>query len=211
MANIGAIQTKYAGHLFRSRLEARWAVFFDVLGIPWKYEHEGYEVGGHKYLPDFYLPKSNDWCEVKGDKDGFRNDFNKMSSILGPNSPLPGFVDGDSSLILLSDIPLVEGFATVFHPALFRPKGTGKTARGWSSFISTKNGESNIQMCLSDGNLIGLFLGLGFVKDVLSDCDSDGWDVSSVIAKTALRLPLVNSAYEKARSSRFEHGESGAI
>lgn len=30
---IQAIQTRYAGHHFRSRLEARWAVFFDYLGV----------------------------------------------------------------------------------------------------------------------------------------------------------------------------------
>jgi len=31
-----AIRTKYKEHLFRSRLEARWAVFFDALGIRWE-------------------------------------------------------------------------------------------------------------------------------------------------------------------------------
>ena len=36
--------TKYAGILFRSRLEARWAVFFDALGISWEYEPETFLV-----------------------------------------------------------------------------------------------------------------------------------------------------------------------
>jgi hypothetical protein len=31
--NMKAIETRYAGCLFRSRLEARWAVLFDHLGI----------------------------------------------------------------------------------------------------------------------------------------------------------------------------------
>jgi hypothetical protein len=31
---VRAIKTEYKGYLFRSRLEARWAVFFDVLSIP---------------------------------------------------------------------------------------------------------------------------------------------------------------------------------
>ena len=31
-----AIETKYKGFRFRSRLEARWAVFFDALGIEWE-------------------------------------------------------------------------------------------------------------------------------------------------------------------------------
>jgi len=36
--------TKYAGITFRSRLEARWAVFFDALGISWEYEPETFLV-----------------------------------------------------------------------------------------------------------------------------------------------------------------------
>jgi hypothetical protein len=32
---IVAIPTRYKGYHFRSRLEARWAVFFDALGIKW--------------------------------------------------------------------------------------------------------------------------------------------------------------------------------
>lgn len=38
MSEIKPIQTRYKGYHFRSRLEARWAVFFDALGIAWKYE-----------------------------------------------------------------------------------------------------------------------------------------------------------------------------
>jgi hypothetical protein len=54
---IKAIPTRYAGCHFRSRLEARWAVFFDALGIQWEYEPEGF-VGwfNEPYLPDFLLP-----------------------------------------------------------------------------------------------------------------------------------------------------------
>ena len=63
---IKAIETKYAGHRFRSRLEARWAVFFDYLGIPWEYEKEGYMVNDVAYLPDFWLPSWRMWLEVKG-------------------------------------------------------------------------------------------------------------------------------------------------
>jgi hypothetical protein len=33
-----SIQTRYSGRYFRSRLEARWAVFFDALGLKWDYE-----------------------------------------------------------------------------------------------------------------------------------------------------------------------------
>lgn len=57
MGTIKAIETVYKGYRFRSRLEARWAVFFDTAGIKWDYEPEGYDLGEHGYyLPDFFLP-----------------------------------------------------------------------------------------------------------------------------------------------------------
>lgn len=61
-----AIETKYKGYRFRSRLEARWAVFFDALGVKWEYEKEGYDLGeAGWYLPDFWLPDVSLWAEVK--------------------------------------------------------------------------------------------------------------------------------------------------
>lgn len=74
---IRAIETRYGGCRFRSRTEARWAVFFDALGIAWEYEREGYELPSGRYLPDFWLPQiqgnpglvENEigvWFEVKG-------------------------------------------------------------------------------------------------------------------------------------------------
>ena len=60
-----AIETVYNGYRFRSRLEARWAVFFDALGVVYQYEPEGYDLNGVRYLPDFWLPQLNCWVEVK--------------------------------------------------------------------------------------------------------------------------------------------------
>lgn len=65
MSDIRPIETHYKGYRFRSRLEARWAVFFDALGIRWEYEPQGYDVGGRRYLPDFYLPDSKTIVEIK--------------------------------------------------------------------------------------------------------------------------------------------------
>lgn len=61
------IETQYAGVTFRSRLEARWAVFFDRLGVAWRYEPEGYHLDdiGEKYVPDFYLPRELLYIEIK--------------------------------------------------------------------------------------------------------------------------------------------------
>src|SRR5262249_22063830 len=50
---------------FRSRLEARWAVFFKELGIAYAYEHQGFDLAGEWYLPDFWLPRAKAFVEVK--------------------------------------------------------------------------------------------------------------------------------------------------
>lgn len=53
---IKPIETHYKNYRFRSRLEARWAVFFDNIGHIWEYEVEGYTLSdGRKYLPDFVI------------------------------------------------------------------------------------------------------------------------------------------------------------
>jgi hypothetical protein len=68
--SIRAIETVYRGYRFRSRTEARWAVFFDALGLKWEYEVEGFELPSGRYLPDFRLhpelPTRGVWFEVKG-------------------------------------------------------------------------------------------------------------------------------------------------
>lgn len=65
-----AIETFYKGYKFRSRLEARWAVVFDSIGLSWEYEAEGFELpSGAAYLPDFEIVFPNAkkiYCEVKG-------------------------------------------------------------------------------------------------------------------------------------------------
>lgn len=63
--SVTPIQTEYDGYLFRSRLEARWAVFFDNAGIDYEYEPEGFDLNGEYYLPDFYLPDFEIYVEIK--------------------------------------------------------------------------------------------------------------------------------------------------
>ena len=56
MGEIKAIETVYNGYRFRSRLEARWAVFFDALGVEYEYEPQGFVLpSGKHYLPDFKI------------------------------------------------------------------------------------------------------------------------------------------------------------
>ena len=53
---IAAIPTLYRGRMYRSRLEARWAAFFDRLG--WTYEYEPFDLG--KWSPDFMITEPFD-------------------------------------------------------------------------------------------------------------------------------------------------------
>ncbi len=100
---IKAIETIYNGYRFRSRLEARWAVFFDALGIKYEYEKEGYDLGELGwYLPDFEIEvpeaileheisngiRNKFFVEIKGDKNdkiGIEkaNKLDRMSNDLG--------------------------------------------------------------------------------------------------------------------------------
>lgn len=82
-----AIETEYKGYRFRSRLEARWAVFFDKLGLKWEYEPEGLELPtGEWYLPDFYIELWECYIEIKPriPWEYFSGD---MMLIAGPEAP----------------------------------------------------------------------------------------------------------------------------
>lgn len=60
---IKAIPTTYKGIEFRSRLEAKWAAFFDLCG--WRWEYEPCDFDG--WIPDFqlYLGAKSPFVEVK--------------------------------------------------------------------------------------------------------------------------------------------------
>ncbi len=100
---IKAIETRYRGYRFRSRLEARWAVFFDALGIEWQYEPEGFELAdGTRYLPDFWLPKQRTWVEIKGQKP--TDDERMKCYLLADGAKCPVFlVSGNPSAELIQD------------------------------------------------------------------------------------------------------------
>ena len=80
------IDTRYNGYRFRSRLEARWAVFFDALGVKYEYEKEGYDLGeAGRYLPDFWLQQVDMWAEVKPNEltDEERKKCNALAKLSG--------------------------------------------------------------------------------------------------------------------------------
>lgn len=84
--DIPTIQTLYDGVEFRSRLEARWAVFFNSIGVKWIYEPEGFDLDENiKYLPDFYLPYFESYFEVKPfDIETFNSDLKILPTLYKP-------------------------------------------------------------------------------------------------------------------------------
>lgn len=100
MTDIKAIQTEYNGLKFRSRLEAKWAVFFDTAKIRYEYEPEGYETeDGERYLPDFYLPDFDLYVEVKRDTEAGRKEIiEKCKSFIQWGGKI-------KMILILSDIP----------------------------------------------------------------------------------------------------------
>lgn len=93
-----AIETHYRGHRFRSRLEARWAVFFDTLDLLWEYELEGFELqDGTRYLPDFRVrtPQgSHRWIEVKPPIVSTDSKFESFCKALEPEGETAVLVSG---------------------------------------------------------------------------------------------------------------------
>ena len=96
---IKPIETVYNGYRFRSRLEARWAVFFDAGHIRYEYEPEGFALqNGEKYLPDFYLPDFDTYVEVKPDRPTALDELTKAEHSIYWGSPI-------KKVLILSEIP----------------------------------------------------------------------------------------------------------
>ena len=104
-----SIPTKYKGIAFDSRLEARWAVFFDECKWRWTYQpfdlkgwspHFSLKIGNVSYLVNVQPTTEDDshlmdyLCEVTKDRDE-----NTQLLLLGPH-PQPSFCRGD-------DIPVI--------------------------------------------------------------------------------------------------------
>lgn len=209
--NIKPIETIYKGYKFRSRLEARWAVFFDAAGIKYEYEPEGFDLGnGIYYLPDFYLPevelrnkKKGLWVEVKGvlnddDKkkiglfsgeltwDGKRlvNTY-EQQGIAGGIGYNPE-VCSNNPIVCVGAIPHGFNGSWPWHNEDEDFFWTFNHVDGdwyWLDFYKRKDG--SVCVCGPD-------------NDYMMD---DGWH----------GFEKLNDAYIKARQARFEHGEAPIV
>lgn len=191
MNQLTAIETRYAGRRFRSRLEARWAVFFDRLAIPWDYEVQGYVVDGTPYLPDFELdfgiPSGEPFLvEVKGAQAELDRDLMAaVATTLRRN------------VLILGPVPTVELGATgVLHWAVGYDPETM-----WHQLMFGYSGGKRMRCAPYQ---IGWDYRHAPPVEVVFG--------STVRFVNAPRRVL--AAYDAARTARFEHGETpraGAI
>lgn len=136
---IKAIETIYPwpdGHRYRSRLEARFAVFLDLMGIDFRYEHEGFDLGGLWYLPDFWIPDSNIYIEIKEPSVMADEDIQKVIR-LAKQIAQPAYI------CARPDVPIMTIVATPSHwtyvPSYFVHcpicRGLGFTAETFDNYV----------------------------------------------------------------------------
>jgi hypothetical protein len=197
---IKAIETTYAGCRFRSRLEARWAVFFDHLGTPWQYEAEGYETSGGRYLPDFWLPEVEVWVEVKGE------------------------LSHPALAKLMKAIPDLRPSTRRLVPQLVLLGSVPAPGEPWThTRFDTLRDLVLVTNAFWDVNFHGEVRLTSIGHSAVFDKDYDWMQMeeerSSVIREMAVNVAFsnnlvldapVNAAYVAARSARFEFGANGA-
>ena len=107
------LPTNYKGYTFRSRVEARWSVFFTHLEWEWKYEDQGYALeAGDNYLPDFEirLPNTDEWyVEVKPDN------FDKFDQVEYMDKLQRFTSEAGKNLLILDGNPSCKPFDVVCH------------------------------------------------------------------------------------------------
>ncbi len=195
--SITPIETRYNGYRFRSRLEARWAVFFDTLGIEYRYEHEGFNLDGLYYLPDFYIPSVEGWFEVKGDVELSDVDREKIERLARASNRLIGVlagdIDGYQRVRICGRSPVASAVEWLFGRWVFCPICHSAAIVVTLAPVATGNNEV---LCLSRQR----------------KCTAARMPVSfreRVISAQPWTDPRIMRAFDAARSARFEHGENG--
>lgn len=176
-----AIETKYNGYRFRSRLEAKWAVFFDAAGIKYEYEPEGYDLGeAGWYLPDFWLPELKIFVEIKG-KSLSRSEELKIEELSKYNP-----------VLVLKQIPSPDDPCACYYDDSDNESGSMYSHGGF--------GDRPYLFCTCPvcGKIGIEFDGRGARVDDCCPNSDKGYTYDD---------PRFINAYAKARQARFEYGE----
>ena len=201
---IAVIQTIYRGYRFRSQLEAKWAFFFDMLQVEWVYEPEGFTVhtDGRSvcYLPDFYLPATDTWVEVKGWEGGLRTDAARIETVIREMGR-SGRIRPDSAhslpgLLLLGPVPEAHAGLTL-HPIVV-PDASGNLAWAWAGWV---------QQGMTHAHLTGASCESS--DDLPREWSLNHWPVDPDRLDGVLLdcNRAVAEAQRQARFARFDHGD----
>ena len=198
--DIKPIETEYKGYKFRSRLEARWAVFFDALRIRYEYETEGFEWGDWKYLPDFYLPDEDIYVEVKPRRDGALDELWRAIRVMDANKKM---------LLILRDIPFDNRGNVWWFPLYYHHPVTCDFEGVRVSIGFNKDGSYLVRdwyICMKQR-----LFGVPVEKNVSEVNDFDVEQDQAFPARYVLEEKELAEAYRKARQARFEHGEKPEV
>lgn len=206
---IHAIETFYDGCRFRSRLEARWAVFFNAAKIRYVYEPEGfYSKDGQAYLPDFYLPDCNVYAEVKGLKPGIGAEIKRAIDVMTYNKEI---------LIILPDIPNAEECGVFWLPVYYYHPLCGITGNR-CAFLSYEYYEDDAhKIRLVKNFAVGIRCHINawkpeFIeKEIFAKPDKDMKCNDDFPVRDLFDGPLLRSCFMKARQARFEYGETPEV
>ena len=198
MGDIKPIETFYNNYRFRSRLEARHALCYDLLGIRYEYEPEGLVLSdGSFYLPDFYLPDLHCYVEIK--RNGLQTTDEGKKAIWKISDGMR--TDSWAGLICFGD-PLDDN-TTLFCQEYNDSSGESYTAR------------ATIGLRPDDQS-----------PCIFIPCDRRDRAFLSAFGGESYRIPAINEGYgcyddfvtervlqarRTARQARFEHGETPQI
>lgn len=233
-----SIETKWKGWRFRSRTEARWAVFLEAAGISFEYEPEGVILPSGPYLPDFVLrgfslpdgaEPQDVWLEVKGTDptEAERQKCSELAEASGcPVLLAIGAPDFSEQILLFDDD--ISAFTSALKP--------DPDVVFWRDFLATFTGELAFMNVGGPGDdTIVVGRGPRDPSDRENDSVSpaaDGRDEAlfnelargfdgvfcRVLGMKGGRLPMgraniglgkkLRAAYDAARSARFEFGQA---
>lgn len=221
-----AIETIYPwpdGNRYRSRLEARWAVFFETLGIPYEYEKEGYDLS-HLIGPTFgWTDSSAPGEDAEEIYQSWRVDVGRTSALYLPDFWLPHLncwieIKGQEPSRRESALADMLAFHTnsplyLFYGEMRGPEGWNRVGPPAYKIYGGSGGDHPYFWC--ECGTCG-FMGIEF------DARSDRLDCKESYDRTVAGCPRMDgdkgytgdsprlmAAYAAARQARFEYGEHG--
>lgn len=194
------IPTYYNGHRFRSRLEARFAVFFEALKVPYEYEPEGFRLDdGTCYLPDFRVKCFG----TRGNSEGRPFDlYIEVKGVMTPEDEhkirhFCGMAPGQDRRRLDDYPPLLIVDRIPPHGVIMDSYIFGCYEPMLGSHLCPFNYET------IDGDCFGAYPAATLDGRFYLMGDDGSYSCTDAEAKH------IREAYDKARQAQFEHGVKG--